>query len=308
MVAFVDRHRDEFGVESICAVLPIAPSVYYEHKAREGDPDRRPARVKQDVIDRGRIRRVWQDNRCVYGAKKVYRQLRREGIPIARCTVERLMRQMGLRGVTRTRRFKTTTVADPAATRSPDLVDRTFSVEAPNRLWVCDLTYVWTVRRFVYVAFVIDAYARRIVGWRVTDHLRTDLALDALDQAVYHRLEGGQQVGDLVAHSDAGRQYTAMAYTDRLVDAGIAPSIGSVGDSFDNPLAETIIGLYKTEVVFQRERWDSLEEVEWETMRWVSWFNHHRLYGPIGFIPPTEHEANYYRHQPTPAIPAGVNQ
>lgn len=169
-------------------------------------------------------------------------------------------------------------------------------------------TYVWTVRKFVYVAFVIDAYARRIVGWRVTDHLRTDLALDALDQVVYDRLEGGRKVGDLVAHSNAGRQYTAMAYTERLIGAGIAPSIGSVGDSFDNTLAETIIGLYKTEVIYQRERWDTLEHVEWETMRWVSWFNHQRLFGPIGFIPPAEHEANYYRHQPTPATPVGVNQ
>jgi len=308
MVRFIDVHRGRFGVEPICEVLPIAPSVYYEHKARERDPDRRPERDRQDVVDRGHIRRVWQNNRCVYGVRKVYRQLHREGIEIARCTVERLMAQMGLRGVTRTRRAKTTTVADPTATRSPDLVDRDFKAGAPNRLWVCDLTYVWTLRRFVYVAFVIDAYARRIVGWRVTDHLRTDLVLDALDQAVYERLETGQQPNDLVAHSDAGRQYTAMAYTERLADAGIAPSIGSVGDSYDNALAETVIGLYKTEVIYQRDRWESLEQVEWETMRWVSWFNHERLFGPIGHIPPAEHEANYYRQHTTPAIPAGVKQ
>lgn len=307
MVEFVDAHRDEFGVEPICAQLPIAPSVYYEHKARQRDPERLPNRARQDVIDRAHIQRVWRENRCVYGARKVYRQLHREGIEVARCTVERLMRDMGLRGATRGRSHTPTTVSDPAATRPPDLVDRSFRVEAPNRLWVCDITYVWTVRRFVYVAFVIDAYARRIVGWRVTDHLRTDLPLDALDQAVYERLERGCKVTDLVAHSDAGRQYTAMAYTDRLVDAGIAPSIGTVGDSYDNALAETIIGLYKTEVIYQRDRWDTLEQVEWETMRWVAWFNHERLFGPIGFIPPAEHEANY-RHQPTPAIPAGVNQ
>jgi putative transposase len=217
MVAFIDEHRDEHGVEPIAAELPIAPSTYYEHKARQRDPDRVPARARQDIIDRGHIRRVWQGSGGRYGVRKVWKQLHRVQVPIARCTVRRLMRQMGLEGVVRGKRWTTTTIADPAAARPPDLVDRQFTADAPNRLWISDITYVWTARRFVYTAFVIDVFSRRIVGWRTTDHLRTDLVLDALDQAVYDRLEGPS--AGLIAHSDAGTQYTAMRYTDRLADA-----------------------------------------------------------------------------------------
>lgn len=304
MVAFIDEHRDEHGVEPICELLPIAPSTYYEHKARQADRSRLPAREHADVVARGHVRRVWQASGGRYGVRKVWKQLHREDIPIAKCTVRRLMRQMGLEGVTRGRRWTTTTIADPAAARSPDLVERRFIADAPNRLWVSDLTYVWTARRFVYTAFVIDVFSRRIVGWRTTDHLRTDLVLDALDQAVYERLEG-RAVEGLTAHSDAGTQYTAMRYTDRLAEAGIAPSIGSVGDSFDNAMAESIIGLYKAEVIKRRDRWDSLEQVEWETMRWVAWFNHDRLFEALGDIPPAEYETNHYR-QTTPAALARV--
>jgi putative transposase len=304
MVAFIDEHRDEHGVEPICELLPIAPSTYYEHKARQADRSRLPAREHADVVARGHVRRVWQASGGRYGVRKVWKQLHREDVRLAKCTVRRLMRQMGLQGVTRGRRWTVTTIADPAATRSPDLVERRFVADAPNRLWVSDLTYVWTARPFVYTAFVIDVFSRRIVGWRTTDHLRTDLVLDALDQAVYERLEG-RTADELTAHSDAGTQYTAMRYTDRLAEAGIAPSIGSVGDSFDNAMAESIIGLYKAEVIKRRERWDSLEQVEWETMRWVAWFNHDRLFEALGDIPPAEYEANHYR-QTTPAALARV--
>jgi putative transposase len=305
MVAFIDTYRDEHGVEPICEVLPIAPSTYYEHKARQADRSRLPAREHADVVARGHIRRVWQDSGGRYGVRKVWKQLHREQVPIAKCTVRRLMRQMGLEGVVRGKRWTTTTITDPAAARSPDLVERQFVAEAPNRLWVSDITYVWTTQKFVYTAFVIDVFSRRIVGWRTTDHLRTDLVLDALDQAVYDRLTGPDGDRQLIAHSDAGTQYTALRYTDRLADAGIAPSIGSVGDSFDNAMAESIIGLYKAEVIHRRDRWDSLEQVEWETMRWVAWFNHDRIYEALGDIPPAEFEANNYR-QTTPTELAGV--
>jgi putative transposase len=304
MVAFIDARRDEHGVEPICQVLPIAPSTYYEHKARQADRSRLPAREHADVLARGHVRRVWQDSGGRYGVRKVWKQLHREDLPIAKCTVRRLMRQMGLEGAIRGRRWTATTISDPAAARSPDLVERRFVADAPNRLWVSDLTYVWTARRFVYTAFVIDVFSRRIVGWRTTDHLRTDLVLDALDQAVYDRLQG-PAAGELTAHSDAGTQYTAMRYTDRLAEAGIAPSIGSVGDSFDNAMAESIIGLYKAEVINRGDRWDSLEQVEWETMRWVAWFNHDRIYEALGDIPPAEYEADHYR-QTTPTAMAGV--
>jgi putative transposase len=305
MVAFIDAHRDEHGVEPICEVLPIAPSTYYEHKARQADRSRLPARERQDVVDRGHVRRVWQDSGGRYGVRKVWKQLHRENIGLAKCTVRRLMRQMGLHGVTRSRRFATTTISDPSATRPPDLVDRQFVADHPNQLWISDITYVWTARRFVYTAFVFDVFSRRIVGWRTTDHLRTDLVLDALDQAVYDRLTGPDGDRQLIAHSDAGTQYTAMRYTDRLAEAGIAPSIGSVGDSFDNAMAESIIGLYKAEVIYRRDRWDSLEQVEWETMRWVAWFNHDRIYEALGDIPPAEFEDNHYR-QDAPTELAGA--
>ena len=292
MVAFIDAHRETYGVEPICAVLPIAPSTYYEHKARERDPSRLPARAKRDAVLRGDIRRVWDDNFQVYGVRKVWRQLLREGIVAARCTVERLMRQLGLFGVRRGTKIRTTVSAD--VIQFPlDRVNRNFEVARPNALWVSDFTYVATWRGVVYVAFVIDAFARRIVGWRVSSSMRTDLALDALEQALYDRAV--QSESNLVHHSDRGVQYVSIRYTERLAEAGIEPSVGSVGDSYDNALAETIIGLYKTEIIHKRGPWRSHEAVEFATLEWVDWFNNRRLLEAIGNVPPAEKEAAYYQ-------------
>jgi putative transposase len=293
MVSFIDEHRDTYGVEPICAVLPIAPSTYYEHKVREGDPRRRPPRVVRDEALKPEIERVWDENFRVYGVRKVWQQLRREEICVARCTVTRLMRDLGLRGVVRGRRCKTT-IPDAVLDRPADRVNRDFKVNRPNALWVSDLTYVATWRGFVYVAFVIDAFARRIVGWRVSSSLRTDLALDALEQALYDRLPTRQD-NALIHHSDRGVQYLSIRYTERLAEAGIEPSVGSVGDSYDNALAETIIGLYKTELIRQRGPWRNLEDVEFATLTWVDWFNNRRLFEPIGNVPPAERELAYYQ-------------
>jgi putative transposase len=289
-VAFVDAHRAEYGVEPICAVLPIAPSTYYEHKAQEADPSRRPARAKRDAALRPEIERVWRANRRVYGAKKVWKQLRREGEPVARCTVGRLMKDLGLRGVVRGRRVRTT-IPDAVAERPLDLVQRRFRAERPNQLWVSDLTYVATWRGFVYVAFVVDVFSRRIVGWRASTSLRSDLALDALEQALYDR----ETDGGLVHHSDRGVQYLSIRYTERLAEAGIEPSVGSRGDSYDNALAETVIGLYKTEVIHRDGPWRGFDDVEYATLEWVAWFNTQRLLEPLGYVPPTEYEEQFHR-------------
>jgi putative transposase len=301
MVEFIDHHRAEYGVEPICAVLPIAPSTYYAHKGRANDPSLRSDRAKRDDELRGAIGRIWHQNFCVYGAEKVWRQLKREQIASARCTVERLMRGMGLRGAVRGRKFKTT-IADDAAVRPLDLVKREFTASGPNRLWVADLTYVATWRGFVYVAFVIDVYSRSIVGWRVSNSLRTDLALDALEQALHARPRGEGQIH----HSDRGVQYLSIHYTERLAEVGIESSVGSVGDSYDNALAESVIGLYKTEVIRDRGPWRNIETVEFATLEWVDWFNNRRLLEPLGYVPPTEYDAAYYRSQDTPALEAGL--
>ena len=292
MASFIDEHRADYGVEPICELLPIAPSTYYEHKAREAEPGRLPARARRDADLRGSIQRVWQENFCVYGVRKMWRQLNREDIAVARCTVARLMAGMGIRGVVRGRQFKTT-IGDDALARPADRVNRVFDVARPNALWVSDLTYVATWRGFVYVAFVIDAYARRIVGWRASNSLRTDLALDALEQALYDRALSRE--GNLVHHSDRGVQYLSIRYTERLAEAGIEPSVGSVGDSYDNALAESIIGLYKTEVIRQRGPWRQLEDVDFATLEWVDWFNNRRLLGSNGDVPPAEMEETYYQ-------------
>jgi transposase InsO family protein len=302
MVSFIGDHRSEYGVEPICRVLPIAPSTYYEHEARRANPDLRPARAKRDAELRDLVDRVWRENFQVYGVRKVWRQLTRDGVEVARCTVERLMRAMGLRGAVRGRTFKTT-MPDAAAMRPPDLVDRDFSASRPNALWVADLTYVATWRGFVYVAFVIDVFARRIVGWRASSSLRTDLALDALEQAIWSRAE----TNGLVHHSDRGGQYVSIRYTERLAEAGMEPSVGSVGDSYDNAPAESVIGLFKTEVIRRRGPWRGLEDVEFATLDWVSWYNTQRLLEPIGYVPPVEYEDHYYRNHPTHAMVAGVN-
>ncbi len=293
MVAFIDEHRDVYGVEPICGVLPIAPSTYYEHRARAEDPDRRPAREKRDEELRPHVQRVWNDNHAVYGADKVWHQLGRENIEVARCTVERLMRDMGLSGATRDRAFKVTTRADENAFRPPDLVHREFVATRPNQLWVADITYVATWAGFAYVAFVVDVFSRRIVGWRVSSSLKSDLALDALEQALHAR-PGADGV---VHHSDRGTQYTSIRYTERLAAAGIERSVGSVGDSYDNALAETINGLYKTEVIRRRGPWRNVDDVEFATLVWVDWFNNRRLLEPLGYVPPAEFEAAYYQQQ-----------
>jgi transposase InsO family protein len=274
MVGFIDDYRDEYGVEPICSVLPIAPSTYHEQKARQADPSRLPARARRDAALREEIERVWKENKSVYGAYKVWRQLHREGVAVARCTVERLMRQMGLQGAVRGRRYKKTTIADEAAERPMDLVERDFTADRLNQLWVADLTYVATWAGFVYVAFVTDVFSRKIVGWRVSNSLRSDLALDALEQALHarHDREG------LVHHSDMGVQYLSIRYTERLADAGIEPSVGSKGDSYDNALAETINGLFETEIIWPNGPWRNLEEVEFATLEWVDWFNNKRLF------------------------------
>ena len=291
MVSYIDEYRDRFGVEPICTVLPIAPSTYYEHKAKQRDPDRRSDRSKRDEQLKPEIQRVWEENFRVYGVRKVWRQLNREDIEVARCTVDRLMKNLGVHGVVRGRRVKTT-VPDEALDRPMDLVNREFQASKPNTLWVADLTYVATWRGFVYVAFIIDVFARRIVGWRVSSSLQTDIALDALEQALYDR--GVSEKTDLIHHSDRGVQYLSIRYADRLTEVGISPSVGSVGDSYDNALAETINGLYKTEVIRQQGPWRNIEDVEFATLTWVDWFNHRRLLEPIGNVPPAEFEAAYY--------------
>ena len=291
MVACVDAQRETYGVESICAQLPIAPSTYWRHKAQQGDPTQRSARAQRDDELKIEIRRVWDEQHQVYGPRKVWKQLKREGISVARCTVRRLMRDLGLCGVVRGRAWITTTQSQPALDRPTDLVDRNFAATRPNQLWVSDFTYVATWSGFVYVAFVVDAFARRIVGWRVSASMRTDFVLDALDQALHAR---GTAAAGAVHHSDRGVQYVSMRYTDRLADAGIAPSVGSRGDAYDNALAESVIALFKTEVIRRLGPWRSLEAVEFATLTWVDWFNTRRLLEPIGDIPPAEYEARYY--------------
>ena len=303
MVAFIDDHREAYGIEPICRVLPIAPATYYEHRARQADPSHVPARIARDAELCVEIERVWKENRSVYGARKVWKQLKREGFPVARCTVERLMARMGLVGVVRGRAFTRTTIADETAARPADLVQRDFTADRPNRLWVADLTYVATWSGFVYSAFVVDVFSRRIVGWRVSSSLRSDLALDALEQALHARAEHD----GLVHHSDRGVQYVSILYTERLSEAGIEPSVGSVGDSYDNALAETIIGLYKTEVIRRCGPWRNVEEVEFATLEWVAWFNERRLLSSIGDIPPAEFEAMYYANQQSSTMQAGLN-
>jgi len=289
MVSFIDTHRAVYGVESICAQLPIAPSQYYEHKAREMEPARLPPRLQRDQTLVPEIRRVYEENFGVYGVRKVWRQLDREDFEVARCTVERLMRSLGLQGAVRGRRCRTT-IADDSTARPLDRVNRQFQASRPNQLWVADFTYVATWAGFVYVAFVIDVFARRIIGWRVARSMHAELVLDALEQALWSR----SGIKGVVHHSDRGSQYLSIRYSERLAEAGAEPSVGSVGDSYDNALAETIIGLYKTEIIHRRGPWRHLEAVEYATLEWVDWFNHRRLLEPIGNVPPAEFEATYY--------------
>jgi len=286
MIGFIDQHRPIFGVEPICQALAVAPSTYYAARCRPPS-----ARAVADAALQPEISRVHTANFEVYGVRKVWHQLRREDIPVGRDRVGRLMGSLGLCGASRTRRIRTTTPA-PVASRPADLVERVFSAPAPDRLWVADLTYVWTRMGFCYTAFVIDAFSRRITGWRVTPSLRTDLALDALEMAIWSR--GGADLTGLVHHSDRGVQYLAIRYTDRLADAGVLNSVGSRGDSYDNALAETVNGLYKAELINRHGPWRTVEQVELATAAWVHWWNTSRLHGACGDIPPAEYEAAYW--------------
>jgi transposase InsO family protein len=301
MKSFIDEHRVEHGVEPICKVLQIAPSTYYAHAARQADPQRRSQRSKTDDVLITHVERVWNENFQVYGVRKVWRQLRRERFDVARCTVERLMKRLGLRGVIRGKKVRTT-VSDSSVPCPLDRVNRQFRADRPNALWVSDFTYVSTWQGFVYVAFIIDVFARRIVGWKASSSARTDFVLDALEQALYARRP--IDADRLVHHSDRGVQYVSIRYTERLAEAGLEPSVGSVGDSYDNALAETINGLYKAEVIHRRSSWRTREDVEWATLHWVDWFNNRRLLEPIGNIPPAEAEANYHSQSAESAMVA----
>lgn len=298
---FIDEHRRDHGVGPICKELQIASSTYYEHKTCEREPSRRSLKTRRDGFLKGEIQRVWDENFMVYGARKVWRQLNREGIQVARCTVERLMRLLGLRGAVRGKKIRTTVPAK-AAERPLDLVERNFSATRPNQLWVADFTYVSTWKGFVYVAFIIDVFSRMIVGWRVALSMTVDLTLDALEQALWARnVRSG-----LIHHSDRGSQYLAIRYSERLAEAGVHPSVGSQGDAYDNAMAESVIGLFKTEVIRPRGPWKNSDTVEYAVLEWVDWFNNRRLLEPIGNIPPAELEEVYYNGSEVQAVTAGL--
>jgi transposase InsO family protein len=301
MIGFIDDHREDYGVEPICKVLSIAPSTYHAHAAKCADPAKLPERARRDIVLKKEVRRVFEENFRVYGVRKVWRQLLREGFEVVRCTVERLMRDMGLQGAIRGKPVKTT-VQDKAVPCPLDHVNRQFQAPRPNALWVSDFTYVTTWQGFVYVAFIIDVFSRRIVGWRASRTAHAGFVLDALEQALHERRPVKR--GGLIHHSDRGSQYLSIKYTERLAEAGVEPSVGSVGDSYDNALAETINGLYKAEVIHRRGPWKNFEAVEYATLEWVDWFNHRRLLEPIGNIPPAEAEERYYAMLDEPAMAA----
>lgn len=300
MIRFIDEHRADYGVESICQQLPLSVSTYYWHKERERQPEKVANRVKQDQQLLPEIQRVWDENEQVYGARKVWLQLNREKLPVARCTVERLMKQLGIQGVSRATASTYTTISDADQDKPQDKVNRQFVADAPNQLWVADITYVPTWSGFVYVAFVIDVYSRYIVGWRVSQSLETALVLDALEQAIWSR----KPKKGLIHHSDHGSQYLSIRYTERLSNEGIEASVGSVGDSYDNALAESINALYKTEVIRHKGPWKGIDDVEYATLKWVDWFNNRRLLRPIGDLPPAEFEQQYYEQKRELAIAA----
>jgi putative transposase len=287
MTRYIDQHRDRFGVEPICRSLQVAPSSYYAARSRQPS-----ARASSDAELGPKVLKVFNDNYRVYGARKLWRQLQREGVVVGRDRVARLMRSLGIAGAVRGK-IRRTTIADPAATRAPDLVQRRFVASRPNQLWVSDFTYVASWSGTVYVAVVIDVFSRLIVGWRAATTMRTELVLDALEMAIWRR---ASVLDGLICHSDAGSQYTSIRYTERLAEIGAAASVGSVGDSYDNSLAESTIGLYKTELIRRRGPWRTLAEVELATLAYVDWYNHRRLHGQIGNLPPAELEATYYRH------------
>jgi len=299
-VAYIDSHKESFGVEPICEVLAVAPSTYYAAKKRP--PCKRKLRDAELKVD---IERVWTRNRHVYGARKIWRALNREGIAISRCRTERLMRQMGLAGRTRARKRRTTIPAD-VGLRPSDLVDRHFEATRPNQLWVADITYVPTWSGFAYAAFVTDVFSRRIVGWRVSSTLRSDLALDALEMAIWSRQS--DDLTGLIHHSDRGVQYLSIRYSERLEEEQAVASVGSKGDSYDNALAEAINSLYKSELIYNEHEgpWKTVEDVELATLGWVHWWNHERLLEPIGDVPPAEFEAMWKQQVETGTLSAAV--
>jgi len=304
IVGFIDEHRDQLGVEPICAALQMAPSTYYAAKRREVAPS---ARTVRDAAMMRVLMALWVANRKVYGAHKLWKAARRAGHDVGRDQVARLMRELGIEGVSRRRKRVFTTKADRDATRAPDLVNRNFTADRPDALWVTDLTYVPTRSGMAYVCFIVDAFSRRIVGWRVASNMRTDMVLDALEMA--RRSRGSRRFVGLVAHADAGSQFTSVRFTERLEEIGARPSIGTVADSYDNALAETTNGLYKTECVFGPDTprpWDDVDELELATLSWVHWFNHDRLHGYLGDVPPTEFEAAFYAAQQTDPTGVGI--
>ncbi|MFI6428626.1 IS3 family transposase [Promicromonospora sp. NPDC050880] len=294
IVDYIQAHRHQFGVEPICRVLQVAPSTYYAATSRPPS-----ARSITDAASTAVIEQVHGANYGVYGARKVHAELRRQGHQIARCTVERLMRSAGLRGITRAKGPRTTVAGTGPETR-PDLVERDFTATGPNRLWVADITYCRTFSGWAYASFVIDVFSRRVVGWQVSKSLRTDLALDALEMGLWNRTRAGQGVAGLTHHSDKGVQYVAVRYTQRLAEAGVVASVGSTGDSYDNALAEAFNSLFKAELVRNKGPWKNIDDLELAIAEYIDWFNHHRLHGEIGLVPPTEFEEAYYRHNPAP--------
>lgn len=292
IVAYVDGHKDEFGVEPICQQLQVAPSTYYAHRSRPPS-----ARSVTDATTTTLIERVHADNFGVYGVRKVHAALHRQGHPVARCTVARLMRAAGLRGLSRAKGPRTTVPGTGPDTR-PDLVERAFTATGPDQLWVADITYCRTFSGWVYAAFVTDVYSRRVLGWQLSRSLRTDLALDALEMGFWTRRRAGRDLTGLIHHSDKGVQYVAVRYSQRLADAGAVASVGSTGDSYDNALAEAFNSLFKAELVRNRGPWKNIEDLEIAVAEYIDWFNHRRLHGQIGLVPPTEHEDNFYRHNP----------
>ena len=286
MTRYIDLHRDHFGVEPICRTLEVAPSTYYAARSRKPS-----ARALRDAELKPVIARIHAENLDVYGVRKMWRQMDREGFDVGRDRIARLMGELGLQGATRARHARTTVPAR-VAEHPADLVDRVFRAEAPDRLWVADITHVRTRAGFCYASFITDVFSRRIVGWRVSSSLRTDLALDALEMAVFNRRD--RELAGLVHHSDRGTQYLSIRYTERLAEAGVIPSVGSRGDSYDNALAESVNGLYKAELIHRRGPWGGVEDVELATSRWVHWWNTQRLHSACGHVPPAEHEAAYW--------------
>lgn len=290
MVDFIDVNKQEYGIEPICRVLPIAPSTYHRAKDLESYPEKRSLRSQHDDFYISEIKRIWQDSKCRYGARKVWQQMKADGLKVARCTIERLMRQHGLQGVWRGKGKITTNSRDDQK-RADDLVNRNFSAYRPNQLWVADFTYIKTTSGWVYTAFIIDVFARAIVGWKVSNRMNTNMVMAALNQAIADR----NHPKDVIHHSDRGVQYLSIRYTDKMADSGVIASVGTTGDSYDNALAETVNGLYKSEVIeYLKEQWHGVNDVELATLEWVDWFNKTRLHSTIGYVSPFEFEKRYY--------------